>query len=112
MNMFVSYTLKDGMLSPGLLRDLEERWRGLARPYIDILHNRSSRPQLFVERKLASADLVLACVTPAFFRSPWARFELLSALHMRIPIIYLDLRPYCQRERRRNSPGHAWGITS
>jgi hypothetical protein len=94
MDIFVSYTLRDRVLSPVSLKALEVSLWEIGRPYIDILHNRSMFPQSHVERKLSDSDLMLACITEEFFYSPWVVYELSIAAMRRMPIVVLDLRSF------------------
>jgi hypothetical protein len=90
MNIFVSYTLRDGWLDVKQLKTIELALAGFGNPYIDIIHNRSYHRQSFVVRMLHSAELLVACWTRDFFVSPWVRFELYAARQRQIPIIVLD----------------------
>jgi hypothetical protein len=92
MRIFVSYTMRDGVLTLAQLRSLEVAISQAGVPYIDVLHNRSSDRQRFVQHMLSSADALLACITGGFFQSPWVRFEIAMGLKRNIPIVFLDLR--------------------
>jgi hypothetical protein len=89
MNIFVSYTLRDGLLDINTLRSLEADLMCTGNPYIDVLHNRSTRPQEHVMEMLSQASILLAFVTPAFFSSPWVRVELVTAIRRRMPIVFV-----------------------
>ena len=90
MRIFVSYTLRDGILNPLSLSKLDSLLSELGTPYIDILHNNSSHPQEFVVRMLNESSLFIACVTPLFFQSEWVRLEYAEAHKLGLPIILLD----------------------
>ena len=90
MNIFVSYTLRDGLLNPGLLSGLESLLSEMGTPYIDILHNNSPHPQQYVMKKLNEASLFCACMTPGFLRSEWVRMECATASQLDLPTIALD----------------------
>lgn len=90
MNIFVSYTLRDGLLSPGLLSGLESLLSEMGTPYIDILHNNSPHPQQYVMKKLNEASLFCACLTPGFLYSEWVRLECMTASQLSLPAIALD----------------------
>jgi hypothetical protein len=91
MNVFVSYTLRDGVLSVPVLAQLGETLSSAASPYIDVLHNSDRDPQQRVYRELARAELLLLCRTPAALSSPWVRLELAVAAERRIPVLELCL---------------------
>ena len=107
MNIFVSYTLRDGCLAINQLSMLEIALASVGNPYIDIIHNRSFHRQSYVERMLSTADLLLACITRDFFLSPWVQFEIHSALRRKIPIFGIDshsLHRFCVLSK----PAHHW----
>ena len=92
MRMFISYTLRDRVLNPLLLADLESLLSKVGTPYIDILHNSSPHPQEYVMQVLNEASIFLACVTPQFYQSEWVRLEYTTACKLGLPIIALDWR--------------------
>ena len=92
MNIFVSYTLRDGLLNPGLLSGLEYLLSEVGTPYIDILHNNSPRPQEHVMAMLNEASVFCACVTPGFHQSEWVRLECAMARKLNLPVVMLDGR--------------------
>lgn len=93
MNIFVSYTLRDGVLDEHKLERLHLILRGSGDPYIDVLHNKSLNRQARVVEELSNANVLIACVTQGFFASEWVQFELATARRRGIPIITLDMRP-------------------
>ena len=90
--MFISYTLRDRVLNPLLLADLESLLSKVGTPYIDILHNNSPHPQEHVMQMLNEASIFFACVTPQFYQSVWVRLEYATACKLGLPIIALDWR--------------------
>ena len=92
MRIFVSYTLRDRVLNPLLLADLDSLISQVGIPYIDILHNNSPHPQKYVMRMLNESSIFFACVTPLFHQSEWVRLELTTACRLGLPIIALDCR--------------------
>lgn len=92
MRLFVSYTLRDGVLNPLLLADLESLLSQVGTAYIDILHNNSPHPQEYVMQMLNEASIFLACVTPLFYQSEWVRLEYATACMLGLPIVELDCR--------------------
>jgi hypothetical protein len=92
MRVFVSYTLRDGVLSACVLAELASRMRDFCSPYVDIVHNRSENPQAHVLRQLSECEVVLACMTPGFLASPWVGLELSLAQARACPIVPIDIR--------------------
>jgi|GEM_PF-1831314 hypothetical protein len=91
MNIFVSYTLKDGLLSVNILQHYEKILSGFGNPYIDILHNNSLNPQEYVIRMLQESTIFCALITPKYFESNWVQIELNIATWKRIPVVVIDL---------------------
>jgi hypothetical protein len=91
MKIFVSYTLRDGILNMQRLREVESILTQFGDPYIDLLHNKSLNPQRHVVTMLYKASILLAFLTPNFYESNWVQFELMVAKMRGIPIINLDL---------------------
>ena len=90
MRMFISYTLRDRVLNPLLLAQLESVLSQVGIPYIDILHNSSPHPQKYVMRMLSESSIFVACVTPQFYQSEWVQLEYKMARKLGLPIISLD----------------------
>jgi hypothetical protein len=93
MHVFVSYTLRDGVLNENDLRALERALSPASAAFIDLLHNKDVLPQRRVEDELERATLLLACRTPGFFDSEWVQFEIQTARKRGIPIYGFDLPP-------------------
>lgn len=89
MNVFVSYTIRDGFISEKELRHLDLGLRWFGTPYIDLLHNGSSDPQKKVMASLVHSDVFIACATPLYFSSEWVQIELALALALHIPIFFI-----------------------
>jgi hypothetical protein len=87
---FVSYTLRDEVLSP---RDLAAAQELLghdgADVYVDLLAKRSPFPQLQLQETLRNATSLHLLQTPAIFASPWVQRELHLATARGIPIFML-----------------------
>jgi hypothetical protein len=90
MNIFVSYTTRDGVLDGNKLRFLEARLSRYGRAYIDLLHNHSRSPQAHVIKTLMGASVLCACVTPGFYDSEWVQIELLVARLRGIPVVPVE----------------------
>ena len=91
MNIFVSYTLRDRILSVSLLRRINTVLSGLGTPYIDLLHNNSIDPQHHVLEMVDLSTVLIACITPRFFQSEWVQEELMMARKRQLPIFYLHM---------------------
>lgn len=84
--IFVSYTVRDGLVTTFELNLLYRKLRRLGHIYIDLLHNDSEDKQDRVKSELLSSDIVLLLVTPAIGCSPWVAWELAFASEHGIPI--------------------------
>lgn len=91
MKVFVSYTLRDSIMNRQLLTAIEQELSAISAPYIDLLHNRGPNHQAAVFAALRESSLVLACITPGFFHSPWVKLELATARNRGTPIVPLML---------------------
>jgi hypothetical protein len=79
MKQFISYTVRDGIISKATLINIEIYYKSFGEVYIDLLHNTSRYPQLRVIKELLMSDVVVLISTPFVHRSPWVRFEMLIA---------------------------------
>jgi hypothetical protein len=70
---------------------MEEWLTTFGDPYVDALHNHSDVPQEHVIAMLESSSMLIACITPAYFDSPWVRLELEAARQCGIPMVGLRL---------------------
>jgi len=86
MNIFVSYTMRDGQLGERDLLELEKILSQFGSIYIDYLHNNSAKPQEMVFNSLARSNVLIAILTPKYFLSKWTWLELFFAIKKRIPI--------------------------
>ena len=85
-------TLRDGVLNPPLLADLESLLSQVGTAYIDVLHNSSPHPQEYVMQMLSEASIFVACATPLFHQSEWVRLEYATACMLGLSIVELDCR--------------------
>ena len=86
MNIFFSYTVRDGLVNVGHLRRITKRLEVFSRPYIDLLEHRCGGHQPSVRKAIYRADAFLLCVTPQIFDSPWVTAECITALKLGVPI--------------------------
>lgn len=91
MRMFISYTLRDKFLNVQDLQRLEHFFSFFGDPYIDILHNKSLKPQEYVIKNLKQSKIFFALITPKYFESSWVQLELNIAIQNHIPIIAVFL---------------------
>lgn len=92
--IFISYTLKDGILTIDFFKNLKSVVKGLCSSYIDILDNDSINKQARVEDELLKSDLLILIKTHKVNKSDWVKKEILIAQENNIPIIeyeYSDL---------------------
>lgn len=95
MNIFVSYTLQDGVLDARYLRYIEKYLTGFGKPYIDLFHNIDNvDPQSYVVQMLHQASVLCALITPDFYLSKWTQLELNTARKRNIPILILDIQAF------------------
>jgi hypothetical protein len=79
MNIFISYTTRDNIVTRDFLIYLESEISDLGYIYIDLIHNHSKNKQARVERELQQADIFLLLHTDSITKSPWARWEIDTA---------------------------------
>jgi hypothetical protein len=91
MNVFVSYTLRDGMVTNTLLQRLHTYLSGVCSPFIHAVEEqRLGRQQLGVLRALLRSDVILLVVSPAVQRSHWVRVEMWLGRLLLRPVIRLN----------------------
>lgn len=88
MKLFVSYTMRDGYITPSVLRKVEKILINEGHSvFIDYLNNDSKRKQERVIQELKNSDQVLLLLSPRVMQSKWVNFELGCARCNRIEII-------------------------
>lgn len=87
MKIFLSYTIRDGLVNEQFLRRLESEMCKYCNVYIDLIHNKSINPQEEVVEQLLASDYVIQIVSPAIHESKWATLERWLAKTNNIPII-------------------------
>lgn len=86
MNIFVSYTTRDSVVTMPALILVADALSLVGRPFVDLLHNDSDDKQARVEQELSNANVLLLLETESVERSPWVQWELKSAKCLGIPI--------------------------
>lgn len=88
MKLFVSYTMRDGFITPSLLKTIEKILISEGHTvFIDYLNNDSEKKQERVIRELKSSDQVLLLITPKVKQSEWVNKELVCARRNKIDVI-------------------------
>nr|WP_285467002.1 TIR domain-containing protein [Vibrio sp. D420a] len=86
MKIFVSYTVRDSIVTEALLQRVFESVAAFGSPYIDLIHNDSADKQARVERELRGSHVLLLLETSSTIKSPWVQWELDTAQSLGIPI--------------------------
>ena len=77
MKVFVSYTMRDGYITPTVLRMIERILINEGHSvFIDYLNNDSEKKQERVIRELKSSDQVILLISPLVKKSQWVNKEL------------------------------------
>jgi len=93
MNLFVSYTRRDGIVTDELLLRLNVILKSTCNPFIHVIEAENLLcQQLGVVLALLRSDAVLLLTSPAVHKSPWVRLELMIARLLFLPIISLDAK--------------------
>lgn len=90
LKVFISYTLRDGIVRRTFLLNLEKYIKQWCKPFIDLLHNDSVDRQSRVYMELLNSDFLLLIKTNETFKSEWVRREISMANKMKIPIIKFE----------------------
>lgn len=91
MKVFVSYTIRDGLVDKQILMSIEEMIKPFSLVYIDLLHNYSKFPQFNVIKQLLSCSHIILLISPKVYKSPWVRFELIMARIFKKKIIKINI---------------------
>ncbi|WP_228896078.1 toll/interleukin-1 receptor domain-containing protein [Pseudoduganella aquatica] len=92
MRIFVSYTLRDGLVTAELLAGLHRHLAGIGSPFIHAIEAPRLRcQQLAVLWALLRSRAVVLVVSPSVQQSPWVRLELALGRFLRHPIIPVDV---------------------
>ena len=104
MNIFFSYTVRDGMVTRDHLRQVAERLQKFSSPYMDLLEHRCGGHQPSVIKAIWEADVFLLCVTPYIFRSPWVALECAIAQKRGIPVYATSLASWLTTKHANELP--------
>jgi hypothetical protein len=90
VNLFVSYSRRDGMVTTPMLELLQTHLSGVCTPFIHCLQERSGRwEQWRVMRQLLRSHAILLIESPAVRTSIWVKMELLIARMLFRPVMRL-----------------------
>lgn len=90
MNLFVSYSRRDGLVTTELLQRLELHLQGVCNPFIHCLHSNNGRwEQARVIYALLKSHAVLLIESPAARTSGWVQLELFLAKLLFRPLLRL-----------------------
>ncbi|BFM07733.1 hypothetical protein [Halioxenophilus aromaticivorans] len=90
MKVFLSYTIRDGLINKNLLQLLDGEISRECDIYIDLLHNRSATPQDEVIKQLVSSDMLIQITTPSIDDSGWASLEANLAAEQKIKTCFVE----------------------
>jgi hypothetical protein len=88
MKLFVSYTMRDGYITPSVLRIVERIFKDEGHSvFIDYLNNDSEKKQERVIKELKESDQVILLITPLVRKSQWVNRELICARQHHIKVV-------------------------
>jgi hypothetical protein len=91
MNVFVSYSRRDGIVTTPMLNRLYAHLIGVCVPFIHAIEEpKLKHQQLAVLNALLRCHFIILLVSPASKRSPWVRLEIFLGRLLMRPIIYID----------------------
>ncbi|MEN9865648.1 MAG: hypothetical protein RL748_1238 [Pseudomonadota bacterium] len=91
MNVFVSYTRRDGVVTLDMLKRLHSHLLGVCTPFVHAIEQPTIKhQQLSVFLALFRAHIVILIISPGIYLSPWVRLELFVARLLLRPIISID----------------------
>jgi len=92
LKIFISYTVRDGLISKEVLEKLQATMLGDCNVYIDLLDNDSVDKQARVENELRMSDLVVIIKTININKSEWVKREINLANKYNIPIVEFNYK--------------------
>ncbi|WP_019274626.1 TIR domain-containing protein [Vibrio coralliilyticus] len=91
MNIFISYTLRDEVITVDHLKSISEVVSDYGKPFVDIIDNDAKDKQEFVIEQLDNSDLVVLLNTDSVSKSKWVRLEIDRANKNNTPVISIPL---------------------
>lgn len=92
MNIFVSYTTRDGHINREFLVGISDVVSDLGSSYIDLLDNHAVDKQAHVEAMLNESDVLLLLSSSSISDSQWVHWELTQAKKLKVPIIEICVK--------------------
>lgn len=90
--IFVSYTTRDGLVTPKLLKLVENNLQEICSPFIHaVAPNHKEINQFGVMRNLFLSHILILIESPSISKSPWVKLELFFARLMLMPIVRLNI---------------------
>lgn len=86
MRIFVSYTIKDAIITTDLLRQEKQMLERQGMVFVDALDNDSIDKQKRVMEELTKCDKLVLLETPSVYDSKWVQIELSVAKSLGKPI--------------------------
>lgn len=90
MKQFISYSIRDGIITRNLLQKAKTLYNKYGSCYVDMLDNDSIDKQRRVIQELYKADILILLQTPASKSSKWVQKEIQIAHKRKIPIITVN----------------------
>lgn len=91
MNIFISYTLRDEVITVEHLKSISEVVSDYGKPFVDIIDNDAKDKQKFVIEQLDNSALVVLLKTDSVSKSKWVRLEIDRANKNNTPVISIPL---------------------
>ncbi|WP_042988389.1 TIR domain-containing protein, partial [Vibrio cholerae] len=91
MNIFISYTLRDEVMTVDYLKSIAEVVSEYGKPFVDIIDNDAKDKQKFVMDQLDNSDLVVLLNTDSVSQSKWVKLEIERANKNNTPVISIPL---------------------
>ncbi|HAS7003472.1 TPA: TIR domain-containing protein [Vibrio parahaemolyticus] len=91
MKIFISYTLRDEVMTVDHLRSISEVVSEYGKPFVDIIDNDAKDKQKFVMDQLDNSDLVVLLNTDSVSQSKWVKLEIERANKNNTPVISIPL---------------------
>ena len=91
MNVFISYTLRDEIVTIEYLKLVSKVVAEFGNPFVDIVDNNADDKQGFVIEQLDKSDLVVLIATKSTYMSQWVITEIERAEKNNTPIIHIPL---------------------
>jgi hypothetical protein len=92
LNIFVSYTRRDGLVSKDFLQKLFGKLSNFSTPFIHALEPQELPFQeIRVLKALMKSHLVILIESPLIYRSPWVNLEILLSRLKLIPVIKISI---------------------